>query len=189
MSAEYYYNTVGNLCFYPINETVNDDVKPIIWTYAKLKRDLHNMNLSYANEDVINIVKVVGDNIDSGVYSAVVSNTNPASPICVQQIGRRMAPTYKEPNIWSDDLAHDLANYYLRKNSFVATSFTSNVSFNPVLTVNNICEVEDDFLELRREKLLITSISFSSDSGLMSVQFSNVDSLPTDRAEVDLGTY
>lgn len=187
MSAEYYYNTVGNLCFYPINETVNDDVKPIIWTFGKLNRDLHNLNLSYANEEVVNIIKVVGDNIDTGIYSAIVSNNNPASPICVEQIGRRMAPTYKEPNIWSDELAKDLANYYLRKKSFVATSFTSNVSFNPVLTVNNICEVEDEFLSLEREKLLITSISFNSDSGLMSVQFCNTDTLPTDIAIVNIG--
>lgn len=187
LSAEYYYNTVGNLCFYPINETVNDDVKPIIWTFSKLKRDLHTLNLSYANEEVVNIIKVVGDNIDTGIYSAVISNNNPASPICVEQIGRRMAPTYKEPNIWSDELARDLANYYLRKKSFVAVSFTSNISFNPVLTVNNICEIEDDFLNLEREKLLITSISFNSDSGLMSVQFCNTTTLPTDVAIVDIG--
>ena len=30
LSAEYYYNNVGNLCFYPINETINDANKPII---------------------------------------------------------------------------------------------------------------------------------------------------------------
>lgn len=30
LSAEYYYNNVGNLCFYPLNETVDDDNKPII---------------------------------------------------------------------------------------------------------------------------------------------------------------
>ena len=187
LSAEYYYNTVGNLCFYPINETVNDEVKPIIWTYPNLGRDLHNLNLTYSNEEIVNIVKVVGDNIDNGIYSAIVSNNNPASPICVEQIGRRMAPTYTEANIWSDVLAHDLAAYYLRKASFVSVAFSCNVSFNPILTVNNICEVEDDFLDLRREKLLITSISFTSDSGLMSVQFCNTTDLPTDTAYVERG--
>lgn len=185
LSAEYYYNTVGNLCFYPINETVNDEVKPIIWTFPSMGRDLHNMSLSYQNEEIINIVKVVGDNIDNGIYSAVVSNNNPASPICVERIGRRMAPTYTEANIWSDDLAHDLAAYYLRKASFVSVSFSCNVSFNPVLAVNNICEVEDDFLELEREKLLINSISFTSDSGLMSVTFCNTADLPTDTAYIE----
>lgn len=186
MSAEYYYNTVGNLCFFPINETVNDDVKPIIWTFQKLDRDLQSLNLSYANEDIINIVKVVGDNIDSGIYSALVSNTNPISPICVQQVGRRMAPTYKEPNVWSDELAKDLANYYLRKHSFVAVNFTVNTSFNPLLVVNNICEVEDEFLNMTREKLLITSVSFSGENGQMSIQMCNTSSLPTDTAYVQI---
>lgn len=178
LSAEYYYNNVGNLCFYPINETVNDDVKPIIWTFDTLNRNLHNMSLSYDNENVTNIVKVVGDNIDSGVCSAVVSNNNPASPICVENIGRRMAPTYSESNVWNDDLAGDLARYYLRKASFVSVSFNSNVSFNPVLEVNNLVEVDNEFLNYHRTKLLITSISFTSDTGLMSVAFCNVTDLP-----------
>ena len=81
LSAEYYYNNIGNLCFYPLNETVDDTIKPIIWTYSSMGRDLHNINLNYSNEEIINTVKVVGNNIDNGVYSAIVENTNPASPI------------------------------------------------------------------------------------------------------------
>ena len=157
LSAEYYYNSVGNLCFYPLNETVDDSVKPIIWTYPWLGRD----------------------NIDSNVYSAVVTNENPTSPICIQQIGRRMDFPDSNANVWSDDLAHDLAVYYLRKSSFVAVQFQCNVSFNPVLTVNNICEVEDQFLGLKRNKLLITSISYTSENGQMSISFCNTEDLPS----------
>lgn len=178
LSAEYYYNNVGNLCFYPINETIDDSSKPIIWTFTKLQKELHDLSLNYKNEEVINVVKVVGDNIDNGVYSAVVTNENPASPICVQQIGRRSAPKYTEANVWSDDLAYDLARYYLRQASFVAVDFSTSVGFNPILTVNNICEVENDFLGLKREKLLITSISFSSSDGLMSLKMCNSKDLP-----------
>ena len=179
LSAEYYYNTVGNLCFYPINETVDDSSKPIIWTYKKNSIDLQSMNLNYNNEEIVNIVKVVGDNIDNGIYSAVVSNNNPTSPICVEQIGRRMAPTYTEENIWSDDLAYDLARYYLRKSSIISVDFSATVSFNPILTVNNICEIDDDFLDLSREKLLINSISFNSENGQMSIEFCNTSNLPS----------
>jgi len=71
------------LCFYPLNETVDDSVKPIIWTYPWLGRDLHNLSLNFQNENIVNCVKVIGDNIDSNVYSAVVSNENPTSPICI----------------------------------------------------------------------------------------------------------
>lgn len=178
LSAEYYYNNLGNLCFYPINETVNDDVKPIIWTFSNLNRDLHNLDLTYKNEDIINCVKVIGDNIDNGICSAVVVNNNPSSPICIQQIGQRMSEPYSEANIWNNELAEDLANYYLRKASFVAVDFSSNVSFNPILTVNNICEVENEELNFKREKLLITSISYTSDDSLMNISFCNTSDLP-----------
>jgi len=181
LSAEYYYNTVGNLCFYPINETVDDTTKPIIWTYPWLGRDLHNMSLNYKHEEIVNCVKVVGDNVDSGVYSATVENNNPSSPICIEQVGKRMNAPYTESNIWSDDMAYDLARYYLRKASFVGVDFSCTVSFNPVLTVNNLCEVEDHFLELQREKLLIVSLSYTSGNGEMSVTFCNTTDLPSVR--------
>ena len=178
MSAECYYNNIGNLCFYPINETVNDDQKPIIWTYERLGRDLHNLSLDYKNDEIVNIVKVVGNNIDNGIFSAIVSNDNPASPICVQRIGKRIGKKYSESNIWSDELAESLAKYYLRKSSFIAVQFSCPVSFNPILNVNNICEVENDFLNLKRDKLLISSISFSSSDSLMTISFVNTNDLP-----------
>lgn len=178
LSAEYYYNNVGNLCFYPINETIDDSNKPVIWNFAKLSRNLWDLQLDYKNEEIVNVVKVVGDNIDNGIYSAVVTNENPASPICIQQVGRRAAPKYTEANIWSDDLAYDLARYYLRQASFVAVDFSCVVGFNPILTVNNICEVENDFIGAKREKLLITSISFGSSDGSMSLKLCNTKDLP-----------
>lgn len=179
ISAEYYYNNLGNLCFYPINETINDDAKPIIWTFSQLNRELHNMELNYQNENIVNCIKVVGDNIDNGVYSAVMKNENPASPICVQEVGMRWEKPYTSSNVWNNDLAKDLAGYYLRKASFVSVDFSCNVSFNPILTVNNICEVENEDLDMRRDKLLLTSISFSSGDGLMSVKFCNTMDLPS----------
>ena len=178
MSAEYYYNNVGNLCFYPINETVDDSTKPIIWNFSNINRELHNLELNYQNENIVNVIKVVGDNIDNIIYSAVVANENISSPICVQRVGRRIAPKYSESNIWSDDLAYDLARYYLRKASFVSVDFSCNVSFNPILSVNNICEIENKTLNYHREKLLITSISFGSGDGQMSLKLCNTKDLP-----------
>ena len=178
MSAECYYNNVGNLCFYPINETTNDEYKPIIWTFDKMGRELHNLSLDYKTDEIVNMVKVVGSNVDNGIYSAIVYNENPASPICVQRIGRRMGQKYTETNVWNDSIAKELANYYLRKSSFLSVQFSMPVSFNPILNVNNICEVENDFLGLKRDKLLITSISFSSGDSEMEVTCSNTQDLP-----------
>jgi hypothetical protein len=33
MSAEYYYSAVGNLVFYPVDDSMNDVSKPILWVY------------------------------------------------------------------------------------------------------------------------------------------------------------
>ena len=178
LSAEYYYNNLGNFCLYPINETIDDSNKPIIWTFTKLNRDIQNLSVNYKNEEVINVVKVVGDNIDNGIYSAVVTNENPSSPICIQRIGRRIAPKYTEPNIWNDDLAADLARYYLRQASFIGVDFSTSVGFNPLLAVNNICEVESSNENLRREKLLLTSISFTSEDGIMQLNLCSTKDLP-----------
>ena len=136
------------------------------------------MSINYKNEEVINVVKVVGDNIDNGIYSAVVTNENPSSPICIQRIGRRIAPKYTEPNIWNDDLAADLARYYLRQASFIGVDFSTSVGFNPLLAVNNICEVESSNENLRREKLLLTSISFTSADGIMQLNLCSTKDLP-----------
>ena len=114
----------------------------------------------------------------NGIHAAVVTNENPASPICIQQIGRRAAPKFTEANIWNDDLAYDLARYYLRLRSFVSIDFSCTVPFNPILTVNNIVEVENDFIGLRREKLLLTSLSYSSPDGMMSLKLCNTSELP-----------
>lgn len=178
ISAEYYYNTIGNLCFFPINVTVNDDAKPVVWTFERLNKEINNLSLNYKNEEVVNVVKVVGDNIDNGIHAAVVTNENPASPICIQQIGRRAAPKFTEANVWNDDLAYDLARYYLRLRSFVSIDFGCSVGFNPVLAVNNIVEVENDFVSLKREKLLITSLSYASPDGIMSLKLCNTSELP-----------
>lgn len=178
MSAECYYNNVGNLCFYPINETIDDTQKPVIWTYDLWNNDIHNLSLTYDNTNIVNTVKVISSNVDYGVFSYVAINNNPASPICVERIGRRTAPPYSEANVWSNDTAEALAKYYLRKASFVSVKFTAPVSFNPILTVNNLCEVSNSFLNFQREKLLITSISLSSDTNEMQISFVNTQDLP-----------
>lgn len=178
LSAEYYYNTVGNLCFYPINATVSDAAKPVIWNFEELDRGVNNFSMNYRMEDVINVIKVVGSNTNSLIYSSIKQNNNPNSPICIERIGRRAAPTYNESAITSQEAADDLANYYLRQYSFLGIDFSCEIAFNPTLTVNNICEVENKVLDYAREKLLITELTYTSSSGIMSLRMCNTSELP-----------
>ena len=130
--------------------------------------------------DFVNCVEVVGANVNGHTYMATAQNTNPASPICVSRIGLRTAPIITDSNITTDVLAQDRADYELRRISIAQSSLNSQVFFNPLLSVNNIvtCTDTDDF-DLRRERFLIQSISFSLGyDGLMSLSLTNLKDLP-----------
>ena len=175
MSAEYYYNSVGNLCFYPIDESLNEVAKPIIWQYTEI--DLDGLNLN-SEEDLVNVVKVTGDNVDGEIYSAIVKNENLNSPINIYYIKERMDAPIQNPNIWSDEMAEDLAKYNLRKKSILALKQTINVPFNPLLMVNNLVEIKNKDLNMDRQRFIINSISYTSNSPTMAIEVVNIDELP-----------
>ena len=140
MSAEYYYNTVGNLVFYPINDSMNDVNKPIIWTYNETQ--MEGLKFVGGNE-IVNVVKVTGSNVDGKIYSATSKNTNLHSPINIYHIKERKMPPIDTANIWSDDMAQELADYHLRQKSILSLQQSCTVPYNPLLMVNNIIEVEN----------------------------------------------
>ena len=39
MSAEYYYNTIGHLVFYPMDDSMNDINKSILWVYDETQME------------------------------------------------------------------------------------------------------------------------------------------------------
>ena len=51
--------------------------------------------------------------------------------------------------------------------------------YNPLLVVNNIIEVENVDLNLRRNKYIVNAISYTSGSATMSIEISNITSLPS----------
>lgn len=160
LNAECFYNSYGNLCFVNINETIDDSNKPVLWNYTDLKPEYFNSSALFDFENATNEIQVVGDNINNEIFSASAQNTNPESPICIQNIGRRIS-YINDSNIYSDKLAQDRANYELRKAGILNTTFTLEVSFNPLLLVNNLITVDDEFFNLNRSKFLIQSISYN----------------------------
>ena len=175
MSAEYYYNMVGHLVFYPIDDSMNDVNKPILWVYDE--NQMEGLEFS-GKDDIINVVKVTGNNVDGKIYSAVAKNTNLSSPINIYRIKeRRMAPI-DTANIWSDEMADELANFHLRKYTILSMQQQCTIPYNPLLAVNNIIEVENTDLNMKRNKYIINGISYTSGSPTMSVNISNISSLP-----------
>ena len=174
LNAEVYYNSQGNLCFININETTLDVQKASLWDYDDSERDYYNSSINYDFENAVNEVHVVGDNVNNDIFSAMAKNNNPASPLCIERIGRRIE-YINDSNIYSDDLAQQRADYELRKLSILKTIFSISVSFNPLLFVNNLITITDSFYNFKRERFLIQSISYTIGSDCkMTISCSNV---------------
>lgn len=174
LNAEVYYNSQGNLCFININETTLDVQKASLWDYSEDNRDYHGASASYDFENAVNEVQVVGDNINNEIFSAYSQNINPASPLCIARIGRRIA-YINDSNIYSDDLAQQRADYELRKFGILKTTMTVTVSFNPLLFVNNLITITDEYYGLQRARFLIQSISYTlGDQCEMTLTCSNI---------------
>ena len=174
LNAEVYYNSQGNLCFININETTLDVQKASLWDYSDEDRDYSNATANYDFENAVNEVHVVGDNINNEIFSAMAKNENPVSPLCIQRIGRRIE-YINDSNIYSDDLAQQRANYELRKFGILKTTMNIQVSFNPLLFVNNLITITDKYYNLARERFLIQSISYTiGNESQMTISCSNI---------------
>ena len=174
LNAEVYYNSQGNLCFININETTLDVQKASLWDYSDEDRDYSNATANYDFENAVNEVHVVGDNINNEIFSAMAKNENPLSPLCIQRIGRRIE-YINDSNIYSDDLAQQRANYELRKFGILKTTMNIQVSFNPLLFVNNLVTITDKYYNLARERFLIQSISYTiGNESQLTISCSNI---------------
>lgn len=175
MNCEYFYNSIGHLCFYPLNESMNDDEKPIIWSYKT--SDIGPLQFK-GKAELVNMIKVTGSNINGKIASAIVKNENLGSNINIYRIKERGGQIIQDENIQTDDAARERGEYELRKNSVLAFQQTVTVPFNPILSVNNLIELEEDELGIRGDKFLINSISYNSGSPEMQLEITNVNQLP-----------
>lgn len=178
LSAEVFYDAQGKLCFVPTSDVASDNTKANIFDYTV--NELQTESFSFRMNEFVNCIEVVGANINGHTCLATAQNTNPNSPISVGRIGVRTASVINDSNITTDILAQDRADYELRKVAIAQSSLSSQVIFNPLLSVNNVitCTDTEDF-QLRRERFLIQGVSFSMGyNGTMSLTLTNLKDLP-----------
>ena len=180
LSAEIFYNSMGNLTVVPIDEVTLDITKPIMFDYDFDRGELSNINFDFDLSNVINQVIVIGSSNNGGVYRAVAVNNDPGSPLCYQRIGYRTGNIINDSNITNDILAQERAQYELRSQLILKSSLNMNVLYNPFLSVNNIISISCQFYNMTHEKFLIQSLSYSLDySGETGITISNLTNLPT----------
>ena len=177
LSAEYFYTDNGQLAILPLGISTNDVQKDIIWTYQKKYSEIIKIEQNYNFENAVNVIRVVGNNIDKDVFYAVAKNIDPRSPICIGEIGKRMGDQKENSNVWSQSIAQNLANYYLRDEIIHWLKTSIITKFNPLLSLNHVIELENNYFNMSREKYLINSISFSSNSIDMNVELTDLNYL------------
>lgn len=177
LSAEYFYNANGNLTFVPINSVSLDIEKPIIYDYYAEDGDFSNLGFNLDISSIINRVVVIGGNINNVPYQAIAVNDDASSPLSCKRIGYRTS-NISDSNITSRLLAEERAEYELRALTILKTTSSTNVSFNPLLSVNNVIAITDEHFDLYSAKFLLQGISYNLDySGQMSITISNIDNL------------
>lgn len=179
LSAEVFYDVDGHLNLVPISDITRDDEKPIIFQIYDYYGDFSSNNININLNEVVNRVIVIGSSLKGNIVEATAVNDNPDSPLCYQRIGYRTAPPINDTNITSDILAKERADYELRNKLILKSSITTDLVLNPLLLVNNLIGVTDEYYEMEQENFLIQSLSYSiGSSGMMSVTCSNIKNLP-----------
>ena len=176
LSAEIFYDVDGMLVVVPIVEIMSDGDKPVLYDYDA--SNIQNEEFSFDMSSFINCIQVVGGNINGYTCKAAAQNDDPMSPLSISKIGRRTL-IVNDSNITTDIIAQEKADYELRKVLVAKSTLSSVVFFNPLLSVNNLVTYTDKFFNLRRDRFLIQSISFSIGyEGTMSLSVSNINNLP-----------
>jgi hypothetical protein len=175
LNAEVFYDIEGRLNVVPINSVTDDQDKAIIYHFYEEIGGVAGLDLSFDLNSIVNRVIVIGSTNNGETYRAVVVNDNPASPLCYQRIGYRTASPISDSNITSDILARERAEYELRQKLILKSSSSITVRYNPLLLVNNLITITDDFYGLNQVRFLVQGISCSLDySGTMSLTISNI---------------
>lgn len=179
MQAEVFYNSNGNLVFEPIIETADDLTKEILDNLISDDGDFSNNNLSFDMDNVVNKIVVIGGNINGHTCIATATNDNAESPISRQRIGDRIGDIINDTVITSDLLAQERADYELRMKSMLKLSISNTISFNPILSINNLVNITDKAYNMKQDRVLINSLSFSLDyGGQMTINSVNIKDLP-----------
>ena len=180
LSAEIFYNTNGNMVLSPVSEVGKDGDKPLLWSYDVDEGEVSQLNYDYDYDTAINRIIVLGASKNGSVCEATAVNNDERSPFCYQRIGYRTGDIIQDSNIFTENLAKERAEYELRQKLILKTTSTSEIIFNPFLSVNNLISVSSKFYNLVNERFLLQSLNFSLDySGKMSITFSNINNLVT----------
>lgn len=163
MQCDVYYNENGNLTF-EINNATITKTKPVIYHFEDSGIDYFpDSSIEYNVADVINKVVAVGGNINGMIFNATAINDSPASKVNIYHFPDAKTLYVTNDNIYSDELAQDLADYTLLNGRILSTKENFNCTCIPHLDVNRIIGVSDEYLNIKYSKFILNSLNIPID--------------------------
>lgn len=179
LGADIFYDTNGILNITSGTTDITYSKQSSIWDFSDVLPEYSNGSVSLNTIDAINIVKVVGNQVnDSEIYIGNAENHNPLSPTAIEKIGRKIY--YEESaNLPNQVRADEYAKYVLNSKSIIQTAIGFSSTLIPHLDVNRVITITDDYYKYEQERFIIQSITMPLDSKtLMSISCNNIASLP-----------
>ncbi|MEG1863339.1 MAG: hypothetical protein RR198_06995 [Oscillospiraceae bacterium] len=181
-------NILGANIFYDINGRLNIKSGTLdmsyaqespIWEFSDIELEYSNSSLNYAFSEVVNVITVVGNNINDKVYTYTAENNNPNSPTRIEYVGRKEIPPIETAMAYNDERAKDYAKFVLSRKSKLQLSMDFGSSLIPHLDVDSVCTITDGFFNYNKERFIIQSINmpFSSHEQI-KIGVCNTSSLP-----------
>lgn len=159
MQCDVYYNENGNLTF-EVNNASITKTKPVIYHFDDSGIDYFpESSVEYNVNDVVNKVVVVGGNINGKIFNATAVNCNPSSRINIYHFPDAKSRYVTNDNIYSDELAKDLADYTLLNGRILSIKETFNCTCVPHLDVNRVVAVSDEYLNMKYVKFILNSLT------------------------------
>lgn len=179
-NCSYFYDSTGKLCFIPTNDIICDKTSILnpVWIYSDKDVDIQSFQLQYQVEEIINSFKVYNQSEEGGIHVYTAENHDPASPICIEQIGYHYEYLETE-GIYSNKLAKDRAEYELWMKSIFGVNVNASCAFNPLIGVGDAIEISNDYLKLTRQWFVVNSISWTTEGYTLNLGVSNVENLPS----------
>lgn len=178
LGADIYYDTNGVLTITSGTTDITYSQQSSIWDFSDVLPEYSNGSVSLNTIDAVNVVKVVGNQIEDQIYIGNAENHNPLSPTAIEKIGRKIY--YEESaNLPNQARADEYAKYVLNSKSIIQTAIGFSSTLIPHLDVNRVITITDDYYKYEQERFIIQSITLPLDSKtLMSISCNNIASLP-----------
>lgn len=163
MQCDVYYNENGNLTF-EINNTSITNTKPVIYHFDDNSIEYFaDSSIEYNTNDIVNKVVVVGGNINGSIFDATAVNDSPSSKFNIYHFPDAKVKYVTNNNIYSDELAQDLADYTLLNSRILSVKESFNCTCIPHLDVNRVIGVSDANLNIKYAKFIINSLNIPLD--------------------------